>query len=75
MPEKVYIGTKIIAAEPMNENRWLDSQGKLTVGKEDRPGYRVRYRDGYVSWSPKEEFELAYREISDAEIDLLLSRA
>ena len=38
-----YIGVKIVKAEPQEKN--------------GRPGYRVKYPDGYVSWSPKETFE------------------
>lgn len=52
-----YIGTKIIIAEPQE--------------KDGRAGYKVVYEDGYVSWSPKETFERAYRRITDAEIDLI----
>ena len=32
----------------------------LRVEEAARDGYRVRYSDGYVSWSPKEVFEAAY---------------
>jgi len=56
---KSYIGAKIIKAELQK--------------KEDRDGYKVVYPDGYVSWSPKDVFEEAYREISDKEFDLLNS--
>jgi len=66
---KQYIGTKIIEAEPAY--RCMDGQGHITI-TDDLPvafpnfpsvedGYRVRYADGYVSWSPKEAFEEAYR--------------
>lgn len=48
---KRFIGTKIIHAEPAE--------------KEGTPGYFVQYPDGYLSWSPKQAFEDAYRE-SDA---------
>lgn len=41
-----FISTKIVEAEPC-------------VRKEGE-GYRVRYEDGYESWSPKEVFEKAY---------------
>lgn len=44
-----YIGVKIIKAEPQEKDRM--------------PGYKVRYPDGYVSWSPKETFEKAYRKL------------
>jgi len=46
---KTYIGVKIIKAEP--------------IEKDGKPGYKVKYKDGYESWSPKEVFEEAYREL------------
>ena len=46
---KNYIGGKIVKAEPTEKN--------------GVPGYAVKYPDGYVSWSPKETFEKAYREL------------
>lgn len=45
---KRYIGTKIIHAEEA-----FDAPGN--------PGYKVKYSDGYESWSPAEPFEEAYR--------------
>ncbi len=42
-----YIGVKIVKAKPEE--------------KDGRPGYKVLYPDGYVSWSPKDVFEKAYR--------------
>lgn len=50
-----YIGTKIIKAEPCQA--WKQS-GEWCIGAE---GYKVEYDDGYVSWSPKDQFEKAYR--------------
>lgn len=44
-----YIGVKIVKAEPQEKN--------------GVSGYRVKYPDGYVSWSPKEIFEKAYRKL------------
>ena len=44
-----YIGTKIITA-------WAAEQ-------DGKPGYGVKYEDGYTSWSPKAIFETAYRDI------------
>jgi len=41
-----YIGTKLIEAEPMQ--------------KDGKDGYRVKYEDGYESWSPADVFEKAY---------------
>lgn len=53
----LYIGAKIIRAEP---------QVKNSVA-----GYKVQYEDGYISWSPAEAFERAYRLVSDGEKKLL----
>ena len=65
---KQYIGTKLIEAEPAY--RCTDGSGKVVITtrpEEAFPnypsveeGYRVRYPDGYASWSPKETFEKAY---------------
>lgn len=41
-----YIGSKQIVAWP----EWRDG----------KPGFAVKYPDGYVSWSPAETFEAAY---------------
>jgi hypothetical protein len=41
-----YIGCKQVQAEPKE--------------RDGKPGYEVRYPDGYVSWSPQETFEAAY---------------
>lgn len=46
---KNYIGVKIVKAEPQTND------GKA--------GYKIVYPDGYVSWSPQDVFEKAYREL------------
>ena len=72
--EKLYIGAKIITACPMDEFDFLrdykeeDWTGR---GRESRAGYRITYSGGYVSWSPKDVFETAYREITSAEKEML----
>lgn len=48
-----YIGTKIVMAWPQE--------------KDGKPGYAVKYEDGYTSWSPQEVFERCYRPITDQE--------
>lgn len=53
-----YIGLKQITA-------W-------THPKDGQPGYGVMYADGYESWSPKDVFEEAYREIQDATYSIAL---
>ena len=34
-------------------------------------GYHVQYPNGYNSWSPKDVFEAAYREITEIEKELV----
>jgi hypothetical protein len=53
---KLYIGTKLILAVPQARNG-VD-------------GYRVGYPDGYESWSPKDTFDAAYREVTEQERSL-----
>ena len=69
MPEELlYIGTKLIRAFSCDECSFLrDVKGEDTTNRETRPGYQVTYPDGYVSWSPKETFETAYREVTEDE--------
>lgn len=66
---KKYIGIKIVEAEPMTEID-ADALGYTQKNSDNhawRDGYHVRYKnsDGsfYDSWSPKNEFEKAYREV------------
>jgi hypothetical protein len=71
--EEVYIGTKIIAAEPMDELMFsikikrVDRVIPVDSNGAGQPGYKVRYEDGYISWSPKETFERAYRKVTNEE--------
>lgn len=71
---KLYVGSKIIEAEPMDNVTFMKGKRPGVVGNLDgiapRPGYMVVYPDGYVSWSPKETFETAYREVTAGEKDL-----
>lgn len=60
---KKYIGTKQIEAKPMNRGDYNKHRG-WNVPDDENPndeGYLVKYKDGYVSWSPKKQFEEAYR--------------
>ena len=63
---KKYIGTEIIEAVPaihlegkIYEEGWLIPR---CMGQREE-GYKVRYADGYESWSPKAVFEAAYLEV------------
>lgn len=69
---KSYIGTKIIKAEPMSEGEFLETyKDHPAIIERGRPGYVVIYEDGYTSWSPKETFERAYREVTPEEKKLI----
>jgi hypothetical protein len=81
---KTYIGTKIIDARPMNRSEYNEYRGWELPANENGAdeGYLVEYYDGgkandsrhagYISWSPKEQFEGAYRETSGLSFGLAL---
>lgn len=61
---KQYIGTKLIEAEPayrVDGKTVQPTTWPIPEGSKAEEGYAVRYPDGYMSWSPKEVFEEAYR--------------
>ena len=72
---KKYVGMKVINAKPMNRLEYNNFRGWELPADEDGTdeGYLVEYIDGgkanteqykgYVSWSPKDVFERAYKEI------------
>ncbi len=72
---KKYVGMKIINAKPMSRLEYNTFRGWELPADEDGSdeGYLVEYTDGgkanteqykgYVSWSPKDVFERAYKEI------------
>ena len=83
---KQYIGTKQVAAEPAWRVTAPGGQREIVVKEPNRvavfdaaceveDGYKVRYCDGYESWSPKEVFEEAYREASGMNFGLALEAA
>ena len=51
-----------------------DNIDKNVVGKykEGDPGYTVRYEDGYVSWSPEQVFNDAYRQTNGMSFGLAI---
>lgn len=56
---KDYYGTKRVTAWPENKVSPDTEPGDFIV----KDGYAVKYADGYVSWSPKDVFEAAYKPI------------
>ena len=76
---KKYIGAKIIEAAPAF--RVVDAEGKarIVVATTEAKhcstvdlGYKVRYPDGYESFSPKDVFEEAYRPIDGMNFGLAI---
>ena len=73
---KTYIGTKLVKMRPMNRADYNTYRGWTLPADENGAdeGYLVEYLDGgkpnhsdhegYISWSPKEQAEAAYRETS-----------
>jgi hypothetical protein len=71
---KQYIGTKVIRATPMKRREYNEYRHWELPQDEncDDEGYLVEYLDGgkpnhgkhkgYISWSPKEQFDNAYKE-------------
>lgn len=70
---ETYVGCKLIHAEPMLESEF--SKTIKDIGFKDgtvpREGYAVFYPDGYISWSPKQTFDSAYRKVTEEEKALL----
>lgn len=72
---KQYIGTKIIEAAPAirKGGKVYDLTWPIPKSMESEElGYRVRYPDGYESWSPKDVFEEAYRPTEGVNFGLAL---
>ena len=70
---KVYIGTKVVRAEPMSNEDWLRSQNKWQEGQETAGDvYKVKYEDGNLSWSPKHVFERSYLELTPQEVGMVI---
>lgn len=71
-----YLGVKLIEAEPQSQDQAAGAKNfgdlsKLSGGV-DREGYKVVYEGGYISWSPKDVFEKAYRRIDNLTFGLVI---
>ena len=66
---KKYVGLKLIQAKPINyydfciEKYNNFNESEYGINNKFKDGYLVKYEDGYISWSPKEVFEKAYKEV------------
>lgn len=62
---KTYIGKKEVKASPMTKGDAFHAnllrQNTLSEAESNEPGYFVEYADGYMSWSPANVFEAAYK--------------
>lgn len=58
-----FIGTKLLEAQPMTRGAYNESRGWTIPADENPsdPGHMVKYSDGYISWTPKKQFDEAYR--------------
>ena len=69
---ETYIRVNIVEAEPMTRGKYHKSRGWAEKGwnmpegatPEDE-GYKVVYKDGYVSWCPKDSFDEVSRPIDE----------
>ena len=83
----LYIGTKTVLSKPMNLRDYSNLRGWEIPDDQDGDdeGYLVEYLDGgkpnlqgyegYVSWSPKAQFENAYRRTTGLSFGLALEAA
>lgn len=78
MKMKKYVGTKIIEAAPAIRKGGTAYEKDQPIPKSMDPeedGYKVRYQDGYESFSPKDVFEAAYRETDCLSFGLAIEAA
>lgn len=78
MKMQTYIGTKIIEAVPAIRKGGNVYELTQPIPKSMDPeeeGYKVRYQDGYESFSPKAVFEEAYRPIDGMNFGLAIEAA
>ena len=62
-----YIGTKLVEAIPAIRKGGRVYEDGRPIPRSMEPeekGYKVRYPDGYESWSPKDVFEKAYLKLT-----------
>jgi len=52
--------------------RFLKTKGEDVTNHETRPGYKVQYEDGYISWSPELAFNKSYRKTDNMNIGLAI---
>lgn len=66
-----YLGVKLIEAEKAIKG-WNNAESKQISIEDLEEGYKVKYEDGYESWSPKDVFEKAYRRVDNLTFGLAI---
>lgn len=75
---KKYIRTKQVEAMPMLLGDFIAKNGRNPYENDgkthgyDEPGYLIKYKEGYESWSPKEVFDEAYKSADTASDRMLI---
>lgn len=82
---KLYIGVKLVEAQPMNRAEYTVYRGwALPIDeKGEDEGYLIVYQDGgkpnhpnhigYITWSPKEQFDNAYQVVTSKDAEIFLA--
>lgn len=75
LKRKTYVGCKIVQAEKMSLDLFNSRYNRCIYKpvRKNPQGYHVISEDGHDSWSPKDAFEKAYREIGKGEETLILT--
>lgn len=62
-----YIGVKLVEAVKMSRGDYNEYRKwpEIQCDTQYDDGYMIKYRDGYISWSPKEVFENSYLQVDD----------
>lgn len=78
-PMTEYVGIKMISACPMTlrqaKSEYGVKVGDSSTADHGDEGYLVRYKDGYVSWSPKAVFDESHRPTDDMSYAVALTVA
>lgn len=78
-PMTEYVGIKMISACPMTlrqaKSEYGVKVGDSSTADHNDEGYLVRYKDGYVSWSPKAVFDAAHQPTSGMSYEMAVTVA
>lgn len=64
---KTYVCNKVVQAKPLTRGDYNELRGWELPSNEDGSdeGFLVEYKDGYISWSPKKQFDEGYAEVTE----------